>query len=236
MSTRRDELRSEPPQPGPGSRSTSVRGRRVVGAIAALALVVAIVAAVVLAGGGLRGSRPEPVVLPTPTPTVEPVNRGTTTDFQRALPDAVLAFVVSDQVEDAGLLDAGAVEAYTLTYTDGSRYVTLRTGQWPTVQAVTEAMTALVADVARGQDPGPAQTGAPTPPAGADGTAATPSASRGAVVARDAPVLVDGTEVGRVIIWGDPDSALAVWHNGPTLFALTGPGDAVPALYDAFPM
>lgn len=235
MSTRRDELRSEQPQPGLRSRSTSGRRRWAVGAIAALALVVAVVVAFVLAGGGLRDSPPpEPVVLPTPTPTVDPVNRGTTTDFQRALPDAVLAFVVSDQVEDTGLLDAGAVEAYRLTYTDGSRDVILRTGQWPTAQAVTEAMTTLVAEA--GQDPGARRTDAPTPPTAADGTAPPPSASRGAVVARDAPVLVDGTEVGRVIIWGDPDSALAVWHNGPTLFALTGPGDAVPALYDAFPM
>lgn len=235
MSTRRDAPRSEPPQPGPRTRPTPRRRRRAVGAVAAFALVVAVVTAVVLAGGGLRGSTaPEPVVLPTPTPTVEPVNRGTTTDFQRALPDAVLAFVVADQVEDPGLLDAGAVEAYTLTYTDGSREVILRTGQWPTVQAVTEAMTTLVAEA--GQDPGARRSDAPTPPTAADGTAPPPSASRGAVVVRDAPVLVDGTEVGRVIIWGDPDSALAVWHNGPTLFALTGPGDVVPALYDAFPM
>jgi hypothetical protein len=215
-----------------------IRRRRIVAAVVAgLLLVAVVVVAVVIAGGVLREETPEPVVLPTPTPTVPPAERAKVTAFQQALPDAVLAFVVAEQVEDDALLDAGAVEAYSLTYTDGSREVTLRAGQWPTVQEVAEAMEPLIAtepddDVDAG---GPGA--APSAPDGTEGPSAPATTGAATTVTpRDGPVLVGGSEVGRVVLWGDAASASAVWSNGLTLFSLTGPGDAVPALYDAFPM
>ena len=102
---------------------------------AALAVGAVVVAAVVLALTGVLSSpapEPSPVLLPTPTPTVAPAERDRTTPFQQALPDEVLEFAVASQAEDFGLIDAGAVEAYRLEYTDGERVLVLRTGQWPT--------------------------------------------------------------------------------------------------------
>ncbi len=178
-------------------------------------------AALLLGGGGAPEASPTPVVLPTPTPTIAPVARDTTTPFQQALPDTVLAFAVADQAEAPGAIDAGALEAYDLTYTDGAQQVSLLAAQYATADAATAAQTALLAQ-------------APTEPTA--GSAAEPTATTQPVAPRDEAVTVAGEPVGRVVISGTGGSARAVWTNGTALFVLEGPAAVVPVLYDAFPM
>lgn len=195
-------------RPGP----SRARRRRVppwVLPTALLSLVLAGMALVLVAGGFLSppAPQPAPVVLPVPTPTVAPHARERVTPFQRALPDAVLAFAVAGQEEDLPLRDAGAVEAYRLRYTDGAREVTLRAAQWRGVDGAMEAMRELM------------------PPVGA-----------AAELLREEPVRVGGREAGRLLLWREDGTASALWTNGGTLFALTGSADVVPTLYDAFPM
>lgn len=175
----------------------------VVGAAGAVALV--------LARGAVEA--PEAVVLPTPSPTVTAVERDRTTAFQRALPDAVLAFAVGSAQGAVDLIDRGAVEAYELGYTDGVVQVTLLAAQWPTAA---EARTAAAAAWTGGL---PALTPPPSTPPGPE-----------------EPVLVAGEEVGRVVVAGDGTSARAVWTNGATLFVVDGPDGVVGPFFDAFPM
>jgi hypothetical protein len=180
---------------------------------------------------------PPPVVLPVPTPTVQAVERERATAFQMSLPDEVLAFAVAGQVEDLELLDAGATEAYVLTYTDGAREVTLRTSQWATLDEAVAAMARLEAAAvpsaaALERAAGPSDAAAP---AGGEADAAT--VDTGAPVdVREEPVLVGGMEVGRLVISGRALEARAVWTNGATVFELRGPGEVVSVLYDAFGM
>lgn len=120
-----------------------------------LVLLVLLVAGAVAVGRGVFGGAPpapDPVVLPAPTPTVRAAERERRTAFQSALPDEVLAYAVADQREDVELRDAGAVEAYLLTYTDGVREVTLRAGQWATAAAAVAVQAELAgAEPAGGQ-------------------------------------------------------------------------------------
>jgi hypothetical protein len=213
--------------------------RRLIGWVAA-AVVLAVgaaAAAVVLANlePAEPALAPPPVVLPVPTPTVQAVEREKATAFQQALPDAVLAFSVAGQVEDIELVDAGATEAYVLTYTDGAVDVTLRTSQWPGVEAAAAAAMRLGAAAV----PSDAALGAAAADADADapGDGAPTAVDPGEPIeVREEPVLVGGVEVGRLVISGRALEARAVWSNGATVFELRGPGAVVPPLYDAFPM
>jgi len=215
---KRDAARS-----GRQRASRSRRGRWIGLAILAVVLVGAGAAAALLLGGGesTPGAPPAPVVLPTPTPTLAPAARDTTTPFQQALPDAVLAFAVAGQAENPGAIDAGALEAYDLTYSDGAQQVGLLAAQYATADAATAALTALLAQPAAESGPEPT---------------ADPSATAQPVAPRDDPVTVDGAPVGRVVISGTGESARAVWTNGTAFFVLQGPAAVVPAFYDAFPM
>lgn len=230
--------------------------RRRVGWVAAV-VVLAIGAAgvaVVLTNAGRAQGPPPPVVLPAPTPTVQAVEREKATAFQQALPDEVIAFAVAGQQEDFVLLDAGAAEAYVLTYTDGELTVTLRASQWPAVEDAVATMTrleaaavpsaaALAGAAASPEAAGPADAaasdGAPEaddaapPGSGGDDVPLDPGAS---IDVREEPVLVGGVEAGRVVISGSALEARAIWTNGATVLELRGPGAVIAALYDAFPM
>ncbi len=180
---------------------------------------------------------PPPVVLPVPTPTVQAAEREKVTAFQLSLPDEVLAFAVAGQVEDGELLDAGATEAYVLTYSDGALEVTLRTSQWPSVEEALDARTRLEAAAvpslaALAEAAGPAD-GTASDGGEADAVTVDPGAP---VDVREEPVLVGGAEVGRLVISGRALEARALWTNGATVLELRGPGAVVPALYDAFGM
>lgn len=198
--------------------------RRVLLVVAGVAVIVAGAGAGALlalrdADDGVLAVDPAPVVLPVPTPTIEPVERERTTAFQRALPDAVLAFAVSAQEEATDLLDAGAVEAYRLTYTDGAVGIVLAASQWRTV----EGARAAAHDLAQGSES----------PQGAE---STDSDTLPPEPIREGPVLVAGVEAGRVLITGTASTARAVWTNGATLFHVEGPTAVVVSFYDAFPM
>ena len=151
------ESRMDAPQPSAGAEPGSERqeprgllllGRRVSGRVlaavlGALAVVVVVVVLVVTGALGSPAPVPDPVVLPTPTPTLAPVEREAVTPFQRALPDSVLQYAVAGQDEDLGLIDDGAVEAYLLIYRGDGLELTLRAGQYPTVDSAVAAGAAL---------------------------------------------------------------------------------------------
>lgn len=132
-----------PGAPGaPGAPSAAaLRRRRILVLLGAVVAVAAVVLAVML----LNRPDPEPIVLdplpgetvigPTPTPAVPPIERDTSTALLAALPDAVLGWAVSDQAVVQELLDLGALEAYTLTYTAEADEVTLVVASWRSPEA-----------------------------------------------------------------------------------------------------
>ena len=96
----------------------------------------------------------ETITGPTPTPAVTPVERDKSTALLAALPDAVLQWAVSAQtVDDPAAVAAAAgvtgqpLEAYTLTYSDGSgdatTDVTVAVTQWRTPEAAAAYVAAL---------------------------------------------------------------------------------------------
>jgi hypothetical protein len=212
MSDTRGGWSPVPAPPHTPDLTTVRRGRSGTWLVVVLVALVVVGGAVafVVARGGTDQVLPT-VVLPPPTPTVTPVARDTATAFQQALPDTVLAFAVSGQTDAVDLLDAGAVEAYDVVYTDGQVDAHLRAAQWPTPDSAATAFSTQLAE------PAPASTAAPT-------------------TSRDAPVEVAGTPAGRVIIVDDGVVARAVWSNGATTFRLDGPSGVVETFYDAFGM
>jgi hypothetical protein len=191
-------------------------------------LLVAIAAAVALAMNN-RGGGPVPeaevVTLPVPTPTVEPIAREDGSAFYDALPSTVLAFALSESGEAPDLLAAGALEAWTVGYTDGAATLTVRAGQWATAEAATAAYQGMVAAAV-------AEAGATADA----GDAAEPSASASAEPEEGA-VLVDGAEVGRYTLVPRADgSAAVVWSNGTAVLRGDGPLDALRDVYAAFPL
>lgn len=162
---------------------------------------------------GNRGGGPVPeaevVTLPVPTPTVSAIAREAGTTFYDALPSEVLTFALSASADSPEMVAAGALEGYQLEYTDGTRQVVLRAGQWPTADEADAAYAALLASIA---------------PEGA-----TPDDS--------GAVEVDGTEVGSyAMVTHEDGTGTVVWSNGTAVMELEGPADALPDLYTAFPL
>lgn len=198
---------------------------------------VAVVLVAVAGGVGVVLSRttpagPEPVVLPTPTPSVSPVDRDRTTAFQQSLPDTVLAFAVGSTAAPVADVDRGALEAYELEYTDGAVQLTLVATQWRTAEDAQRAMSALVE--VDGAEPAPTGMRPTGPSPLPTGSASVPPAT--AAPYREGTVVVGGRAAGRVVIVGDGARARAVWTNETALFVLEGPVDVVGPFYDAFPM
>lgn len=105
-----------------------------IGAVVGL-LVIALVALLLTQNAGRRD--PMNVVTIThqaepPTPEVEPIEREKGTPLLEALPDVVLGYAVTEQTESATMLEAFALEGWTLTYTGAEAAVVLQIGQWPT--------------------------------------------------------------------------------------------------------
>ncbi|WP_421735951.1 hypothetical protein [Cellulomonas sp.] len=206
--------------------AASGRPRWLIPAIVGVIVLVAaaIILGIVLSSKGDTDAAPPAVattiLLPSPTPTVEPVARPATTAFASALPLTVLQYALATSAPDAEWQAAGALEAYTETYTDGgSGTVTVRSGQWETPAEATAFAAGLVAAVppAPAPDPSASPTG-PTLPQTGDVTAGGAVAGTYSIV--DAG---DGTGV-------------AVWTNGTTVFRATAPLTDIVDLYNAFPL
>ncbi|ACQ81520.1 hypothetical protein Bcav_3277 [Beutenbergia cavernae DSM 12333] len=125
-----------------------IRRRRIVVGIGAVVVIALVVVLVLL----LTRPDPEPtpgetVAGPTPTPAITPAERDTGTAFLAVLPSTLLQYAVTAQAEDAGLLDAGAVEAWTLTYSDGDgTELVLRTAQLTTPEGAAAARESLTVE------------------------------------------------------------------------------------------
>ena len=128
----------------------ALRRRRIVVSAIAAVIVVAVVGLIIFLS--TRGE-PEPIVLdpipgetitaPVPTPAVAPIERDTSTPFLAALPNAVLQWAVAAQAPADDLRALGALEAHTLTYTDGTAQLTVVTAQWRTPEAAAAYVASL---------------------------------------------------------------------------------------------
>ncbi|MDR1824508.1 MAG: hypothetical protein LBR27_04150 [Bifidobacteriaceae bacterium] len=80
---------------------------------------------------------------PAPSATVSPMARAEGTAFYLAMPATVNAYSLVEATPNLDWESAGAIEAYTLTYSDGTDAVTVQAGQWRTDQLATDALTGL---------------------------------------------------------------------------------------------
>jgi hypothetical protein len=191
--------------------------------VAVLVVAAVVVAIVTQRGDSSAEQTPGPaatVVLPSPTPTVAPVARHATTAFAKALPTTVLQYALKTSVPNDDWVKAGAIEAYTETYTDGGAgTVTVLSGQFETADAATAFAKKLVAAL-----PTTTATAAPT----ASPTPALPTSG---------DVLVGGKKAGTYTIVDAGDgTGVAVWTNGTTVFRAIAPVADVANVYAAFPL
>jgi hypothetical protein len=196
------------------SRAAVVR-RRKVGLVVALVAVVAVavVTAFVWPGFAREDADPQPDVTVTaapPTPTAEPVELpDDATELLSTLPDHVLQVVRLDVTESGWVEDADAIEAWEITYGDGSaggEQVTLVAGQWPEADPAAEVHSALL------------------------------EAAGDPVVEGD--VTVDGETVGPYAVTpgAAEGGSVVTWRNGTVVFQATGPDELVQDFYQAFPL
>ena len=210
-----------------GGDPTPPRGRR------RWVLPVVLVVLVLVVGGAVvgvlraKGAAPtgtaSTLVVPSPTPTVQPVARTATSAFAAALPVSVLQYALASSVNDDAWLAKGALEAYTETFTDGAgTTLGLQVGQWATPQEATAVLGALTA----------------TPPTATE--AATPGATASADASglpRTGTVDAAGQAVGSYVIVDNGDgTGTATWTNGTALLQLTGPVVEIARAYSAFPV
>ena len=144
------ESTAEPKPTAGRPTKEALRRRRLVASVIAGVIVVAVVALIIFLT--TRGE-PEPTVLdpipgetitaPVPTPAVPPIERDTSTAFLAALPNAVLQWSVAAQAGADDLKALGALEAYTLTYTDGTTELPVVTAQWRTPEAAQAYVASL---------------------------------------------------------------------------------------------
>jgi hypothetical protein len=226
------EGRLGPNDPAPdGPADADARRRKLLligGAVVAVLVLVGVLVAVLTGGDDEAAPAPaaETVTLASPTPTAQPVARTSTTAFAAALPLSVLQYALAASGPEDAWLAAGALEAYTETYTDGgSAQVVVQSGQWETPQEAAAQVAILAAALPAGI---PADASAsPTPGAT---TAPAPLPQTGEVV-------VDGQPVGTFTIVDAGDgTGIALWSNGTTVFRATAPVAQVRDVYAAFPL
>lgn len=205
------------PEPVPGRR-------RWVLPVVVVALLVVVVGAVwgVLHATGTPTVTTSTLLVPSPTPTVEPVARTATSAFAAALPTSVLQYALASSVNDDEWLGKGALEAYAETFTDGTgTTLGLQVGQWATPQEATAVLGALTAAPATA-------TAAATPGASATADAAG--------LPRTGTVDAAGQAVGSYVIVDNGDgTGTATWTNGTALLQLSGPVTEIARAYSAFP-
>lgn len=194
---------------------------------------VAAVAALLMSN---RGGGPVPeaevVTLPPPTPTVDAISREAGTALFDALPSTVLAFALSATSDAPALVQAGALEAYTMQYTDGSQQVTVVVGQWPT-DAEAEAAYQAAADAAAAVAAAPPVSESPSADESVDPEDTTSPTPVEPV--EEGGVEAGGTEVGRYTLALRADgTATMVWRNGTVMLQADGPAGAVRDLYTGY--
>ena len=207
-----------------------VLGVAVLGAIAAVVFL--------MRPGPPEVLEPEVITLPTPTPTIEPIERAAGTAFFESLPSEVLAFALADYGEWEGALIAGGLEGYYLVYGDGSATVTLYAGQWRDAESAEAAFDQAVAAAAAApaveptEEPAAEPTGEATagPTEGAETAAPAPEPEEGIVE-------VDGQQVGRYLLLPRSDGTASLWWTNQTvLLQLEGPLEELRDLFTAFPL
>ncbi|KQT02087.1 hypothetical protein [Cellulomonas sp. Leaf395] len=216
-------------EPDPESTASAASGRprwlipAIIG-VAVLVIAAIIVGIVRSSGDDTEDATPAvatTILLPSPTPTVEAAARPATTAFAVALPPTVLQYALATSVPDTEWQAAGAIEAYTETYTDGGDgTVTVRSGQWETPEEATAFAATLVAAF-------------PAAPATPD-----PSASpTGPTLPQSGDVTAGGAVAGTYSIADAGDgTGVAVWVNGTTVFQATAPVADIVDVYNAFPL
>jgi hypothetical protein len=236
-----EETQGHPGGPSHGRKGGSRRLWRVLVGVALLVLGV-VTAVLVLANEEPLPEAspvvldPEVVVLPVPTPTIDPVEVEEGTAFFEALPRTVLAYALVEVDDEPGPLPGRPLESYRLLYSDGggTEYV-LVAGQWRTAEAATQAFEDLVADEREAAEAaGVTSEGSTGGSAEGEGesedVATTPRIEEG-------PVEVDQEEVGRYLLVTREDGSGAVWWtNGTALLHLEGPAEGLRDLYGAFPL
>jgi hypothetical protein len=207
---------------GPGSH----RPKWLVPVVAGVAVLV--VGAVGIAVGLSRGGSdaaptltPVPaktVVMPSPTPTVAPVDRAAATPFSKALPASLLQYALKSDAPSADWVAAGALEAYTDTYVDGgSGTVTVVAGQFETADAASAFATTLTAALPK--------------------ATSSPSAKATPALPQNGDVQVAGAKAGTYAIVDAGDgTGVAVWTNGTTVFRATAPLADIASVYAAYPL
>ena len=211
------------PQPASSGAQPAapVRRRRAVPTWVWVLLGVLVVAGVVAAVLAQINAQPQPaplpppaatVTLPPPSPTVDPIDPGDGTEFFDALPRTLLSYALATSEADADAVVAGALEAYTLTYTDGGDVtLTVQAAQYPDATKAEAALDDALAAVT-----------------GSDATPA-PEVEEGVVE-------VDGVQVGRYVMVRNGEQGSVMWTNGTALLRLGGPADALRDAYAAFPL
>lgn len=195
---------------------------------AIIGVVILVVVALILAIVNSNGSDEAPppvastVVAESPTPTVEPVARTATTAFATALPASVLQYALATSADDPEWIAAGALEAYTETYTDGAAgTATVNAGQWETAPEATAFAESLVAAL-------------PAAPAPEPSASAEPGAQ---TFPQTGEVTAGGEAVGTYTIADVGDgNGVAVWTNGTSVFQVTAPLADIVDFYSAYPL
>ncbi|WP_028046116.1 hypothetical protein [Cellulomonas sp. URHE0023] len=195
-----------------------------------IGVVVVVLVAIIVGIVASRGSDDEAatpavastVLLPSPTPTLDAVQRPATTAFATALPLTVLQYALGSSAENPAWVTAGAIEAYTETYTDGDTgTVTVSAGQWETPAEATAFAATLVAALPSAPAPDPTAT-------------ATAAAS---TLPQSGEVTAAGAAVGSYTIADNGDgTGTAVWTNATTVFQVTAPVADIVNFYSAYPL
>ncbi len=200
---------------------------------AVVVVVAGIVVAVLLTRSGDDGATaPTPVtttvVVPVPTPSVEPVAREATTAFTAVLPSTVLQYALASSAADAEWVAAGALEAWTDTYTDGGAgQLTVRAGQWAAPEEAAAFAATLVSAL-------PVVEPAPAPTGTAGTETAAPSAGD---LPRTGDVTAAGATVGTYTIVDAGDgTGVAVWTNGTAVFRMVAPVDEITSAWAQYPL
>ena len=200
---------------------------------AAVLVVVGVVVGILVARVGDDGPAPaaSTVVLPVPTPAVEPAARAATTAFASALPTTVLQYALEASQDDAEWLGAGALEAYTETFTDGDGgTLTVRAAQLETTQEATALLQGLTAALPVAAPDAGAPTSTQTADADADA-----DADAQVELPQSGDVEVGGAVVGTYTVVDAGDgTGVAVWQNGTAVFQLTAPLADVVDAYSAY--